>query len=262
VFLSARGILIIFEATILVAWWKPGLKVVILAGGYGKRLRPLTSTTPKPLIEVAGKPIIEWQIEWLKSYGFKEIVVLIGYLREKIIEKLGSGSRFGVKMVYVVEDEPLGTGGALKNAEHILRGENEFIVVNGDIITNLNPAKLLEPLRSSKNIVGVIAAIPLRSPYGVIDISDDGRILGFREKPMIKDYWMNAGVYAFKPEILEYLPKKGDIEKTAFPRLAEEGKLYSVKFENVYWRSIDTHKDIEEASRELNQTTIFARSQP
>jgi len=236
------------------------LKAVILAGGYGKRLRPLTNTIPKPLIGVAGKPIIEWQIEWLKSYGFREIVVLIGYLREKIVEKLGGGSRFGVNIVYVVEDEPLGTGGALKNAERVLRGEDEFIVVNGDVITNLNPLKLLELLRSNKNIVGVIAAIPLRSPYGVINIDNDGRILGFKEKPIIKDYWMNAGVYAFRPEILEYLPEKGDIEKTAFPRLAEEGKLYSVRFENVYWRSIDTHKDIEEASKELSQTTIFARS--
>jgi len=234
------------------------LKVVILAGGYGKRLRPITNTIPKPLIEVAGKPIIEWQIEWLKSYGFKEVVVLIGYLREKIIERLGSGNRFGIRIVYVVEDEPLGTGGALKNAEHVLRSEGEFIVVNGDVITNLNPLKLLELLRSSKSIVGVIAAIPLRSPYGVISIGDDGRILGFKEKPIIKDYWMNAGVYAFKSEILEYLPEKGDIEKTVFPKLAKEGKLYSVRFENVYWRSIDTHKDVEEANSELSQTTIFA----
>jgi len=237
------------------SWWKFGLKAVILAGGYGKRLRPITNTIPKPLIEVAGKPIVEWQIEF---YGFREIVLLIGYLREKVVERLGSGSRLGVKVIYVVEDEPLGTAGALKNAEHVLRNEDKFIVVNGDVITNLNPLKLLELLKSNKSIVGVIAAVPLRSPYGVIDIGDDGRILGFREKPIIKDYWMNAGVYAFKPEILEYLPEKGDIEKTVFPRLAEEGKLYSVKFENVYWRSIDTHKDIEEASRELSHATIFA----
>ncbi len=226
------------------------MKAAILAGGYGKRLRPYTETTPKPLVEVAGKPILVWQIEWLKRHGITEFVLLVGYLKERIIEYVGSGARFGVNVTYVVEDKPLGTAGALKNAEHVLRGERAFIVVNGDILTNLNPHKLIEKLEQYEDAVGVIASVPLRSPYGILEVDGD-RVVSFREKPLLEDYWINAGVYVFRPSVFEYLPAQGDIEVTAFPRLADEGRLYTVKFTNVYWRSIDTHKDVEEASREV-----------
>ena len=226
------------------------MKAAILAGGYGKRLRPYTETTPKPLVEVAGKPILVWQMEWLKRFGINEFVLLVGYLKEKIIDYIGSGARFGVRVTYVVEDRPLGTAGALKNAEAVLRSEKVFLVLNGDIITNLDPRRLVEKLLDTPGAVGVIASVPLRSPYGILEVSGD-RVVSFREKPLLKDYWINAGVYAFKPEIFDYLPEQGDIEVTAFPKLASEGKLYTVKYENVYWRSIDTHKDVEEASREI-----------
>jgi NDP-sugar pyrophosphorylase family protein len=92
----------------------------ILAGGFGKRLRPFTEESPKPLVQVAGEAIIDWQIKWLKKHGVRELVILAGYKKEKLIEHLGSGSRHGVKITYVIEDEPLGTGGAIKNAEHVL----------------------------------------------------------------------------------------------------------------------------------------------
>ncbi|MEM1775262.1 MAG: nucleotidyltransferase family protein, partial [Desulfurococcaceae archaeon] len=111
----------------------------ILAGGLGKRLRPYTDDLPKPMIQVADRPILEWQILWLKKYGIREIVLLVGYRKEKIIEYFGSGSKLGVKITYVVEDDPLGTGGAIKNAEHVLSKDEVFLVLNGDIITNLNP---------------------------------------------------------------------------------------------------------------------------
>ena len=226
------------------------MKAVILAGGFGKRLRPLTEERPKPLVEVAGKPILLWQIEWLKSYGIRDFVLLTGYLREKIIEYIGSGRKFDVRVSYTVEDEPLGTAGALKNAEAVLRGEDYFIVVNGDIITDLNPLKLVDELKR-KNVIVAIAAVPLRSPYGILEIDDDGYVKEFKEKPILEEYWINAGVYAMRSEILELLPEKGDIERTVFPQLAKERKLIAVRYRDVFWRSIDTHKDIEEASREL-----------
>ncbi|RLG41039.1 MAG: nucleotidyltransferase, partial [Thermoproteota archaeon] len=169
------------------------MKAVILAGGYGKRLRPLTIDKPKPLVEIAGKPILLWQIEWLKKYNIDEIVLLVGYLRDKIIEYIGSGRKFDVKVTYVVEDEPLGTGGALKNAEPVLRNEEKFLVLNGDIITNLDPLKLLANV--NENIVVSIAAVPLRSPYGILSIDEKGYIIRFEEKPIIENYWINAGVY-------------------------------------------------------------------
>ncbi len=225
--------------------------VAILAGGFGKRLRPYTEEIPKPLVPVAGRPILEWQIEWLKKYGIEEFVLLVGYRKEKIIEHIGSGSRLGVKVTYVVEDEPLGTGGAFKNAEHILSRNDVFLALNGDIITNLNPLKLIEKVRSG-GYVAAIAAIPLPSPYGIIEVVDS-RVTGFREKPKLRDYWINAGVYAMTPRVFDYLPEKGDIEKTGFPEMARDGLLAAVKYDNVFWKSIDTYKDLEEATREITR---------
>ncbi|MEM0378936.1 MAG: nucleotidyltransferase family protein [Thermosphaera sp.] len=224
----------------------------ILAGGYGKRLRPFTNDVPKPMVQIGDKPLIDWQIEWLKKHGFNEIILLVGYKKEKMIEHVGSGSKYGIRVTYVVEDEPLGTGGAVKNAEHILSRANVFLVVNGDIITNLDPTRLIEKLDSTPGLLGVIASIPLPSPYGVLEINGD-RVLGFAEKPMLKDYWINAGVYALKPEALKYFPDKGDLEKTAFPAMAREGVLGTVQYVNVFWKAIDTYKELEEASRILSE---------
>jgi mannose-1-phosphate guanylyltransferase len=223
----------------------------ILAGGYGKRLRPLTERTPKPLLPVAGKPIIVHQIEWLKSYGFDEILVMTGWLKERIIEELGSGSKYGVTIVYSVEDEPLGTAGALKNASGILSKRERFLVLNGDIITNINPRILFDNLNGG--VIAVMAAVQLKSPYGVLEIDENNLIRGFREKPILEGYWINAGVYAMRPEIFEYVPERGDLEKLVFPLLASKGLLKAVKYDlrKYYWRSIDTHKDLDEASKEL-----------
>ncbi len=222
----------------------------ILAGGFGKRLRPYTEEVPKPLVEVAGKPILEWQIEWLKKHGVEEFVLLIGYRKEKIIEHIGSGSRLGVRVTYVVEDEPLGTGGAVKNAEHILSKTDVFLVLNGDILTNLDPTKLVEKL--DEGYLGVIATIPLPSPYGVLEI-EDSKVKGFIEKPKLKDYWINAGVYALKPSALKYFPEKGDLERTAFPAMARDGVLAAVKYIDIFWKAIDTYKDLEEAAKTIEK---------
>ncbi|ABM81247.1 nucleotidyltransferase family protein [Hyperthermus butylicus] len=231
-------------------------KAVILAGGLGKRLRPLTSNRPKPLVEVAGKPIIEWQIEWLKRHGFHEFVVLAGYRWDRLVKHLGSGQKLGVRIAYVVEDEPLGTGGAIKNAEHLLRGEDYFVVINGDIITDLPVSKLVEALQAEPRAVAAIALVPLRSPYGVVEVNEEGWVTVFREKPVL-NYWINAGVYAMRPVVLDYLPEKGDIETTALPRLASEKRLLGVKFRDIYWRSIDTVKDLEEVSKQLAEKTTL-----
>ncbi|ADV65438.1 nucleotidyltransferase family protein [Desulfurococcus mucosus] len=225
---------------------------VILAGGYGKRLRPFTEDTPKPMVPVGDRPILEWQIEWLKRYGFNEFVLLVGYKKEKIIEHIGSGSRLGVRVTYVVEDEPLGTGGAVKNAEHVLSRDNAFLVVNGDIITNLNPLRLFEKLEKA-GYLGVIASIPLPSPYGVLEIEGDDKVKGFIEKPQLSDYWINAGVYALTPDALKYFPERGDLEKTAFPAMAREGRLGTVRYTGVFWKAIDTFKELEEASKAIHE---------
>ncbi len=229
------------------------MKIVILAGGYGKRLRPLTEEVPKPLIKIGEKPIIVWQMKWFSSFGFDEFIILAGYKKEKIIDEIGSGMRYGVKISYIVEEELLGTGGAIKNAEHVLKKEDSFIVVNGDIITNLDPRKLIEELDRGDGLIGVIASVPLRSPYGILKIDEGSYIIDFAEKPLIKDYMINAGVYAFKPEIFRYLPRSGDLEKLVFPQLARERRLKAVTYSDVYWRSIDSIKDLEEAGKEVKE---------
>ncbi len=234
------------------------MKALILAGGYGKRLRPLTETRPKPLVEVAGKPIIVWQIEWLKKQGIDEIVLAVGYLKDKIINEIGSGKRFGVRVSYVVEDEPMGTAGGLKNAEHILKNEEFFFVLNGDILTNIELDRLAAQLKAHPEIVGTIAVVPLPCPYGIVKFDERCYAVHFMEKPTIKEYWINAGVYCLRPKIFEYLPERGDIEKETFPALAEKKMLMVTPCEGVFWKSIDTHKDIEEAERMLKSLKILA----
>lgn len=229
------------------------MKAVILAGGYGKRLRPLTDNIPKSLLPVAGRPILEWQIRWLAEHGVRDVIICIGYLKEKIIESVGSGQRLGVRVGYVVEDEPLGTGGALKNAEHLLREEERFYVLNGDVLTNINPTLLVDHLGGS---IGAVAVIPLPSPYGIVGFGEDLRIREFREKPVIDGYWINAGIYAFTPEVFSYLPDRGDMEKTAFPKLSSAGMLTAVPFRGTLWKSIDSHKDLEEVEAFLSAGSV------
>lgn len=224
------------------------MKALILAGGFGKRLRPLTESVPKPLLEVSGKPIMAWQFEWLKSHGIDEAIVCAGYLKEKIVSEIGSGSKYQMKVGYVIEEEPLGKGGAIKNAEHFLRNEDKFLVINGDVLTNIDPERLLGKV--GKSATGCIAVIPLPSPYGVVKY-DRRTMLAkeFLEKPRIMEYWINAGVYAFTPEIFDWLPQKGEIEDQTFPQLAGEGKLAVVDFADAFWTSVDSYKDLEEASK-------------
>lgn len=226
------------------------MKAVILAGGLGKRLRPLTNERPKPMIEVLNIPIIEWQVKWFKRHHISEIIICIGYLKEHIIDYVGSGARFGVKVGYAVEEEPLGTGGALKNAQSLVAGSHQegFFMVNGDILTDLDPNKLKDQQLAS------LALVPLRSPYGMVDIDINSYVLGFVEKPQIKDKWINAGVYYLTNDVFGYLPEIGNIETTALPLMAKESKLKAVRYSDAFWRSIDSHKDIEEAAREIQST--------
>jgi mannose-1-phosphate guanylyltransferase len=217
-------------------------------------LRPLTDERPKPMIEVLNQPIIEWQVKWFKKFGIDEFVICVGYLKEHIIDYIGSGSKFGVKVGYAVEEEPLGTGGALKNAQSLLGGtENEgFFMVNGDILTDLDPNILQDGMTSS-----AIAVVPLRSQYGVIELDASSNITGFVEKPQIKDRWINAGVYYFGSEVFSYLPNSGNLEVTALPVMIKDRKVKAIRYEKSFWRSIDSHKDIEEASREIKSSRLL-----
>jgi len=219
------------------------LKAVILAGGRGKRLRPITDYVPKPLVPIKNIPIIEWQIKYLKNFGIDEIIICTGYKQETIENHLDV-KKIGIKIKFSVEKSPLGTGGAIKKAGKMI-DEESFFVINGDILTNID----LNELAKKPN---AIAAIELRTNFGILETSSD-KITKFREKKDISDIWMNAGIYYLKKEILKDLPSKGDIEKTVFPDYSKKGKLYTVKFKNVKWYSIDSFKDMEECSLEIEK---------
>jgi NDP-sugar pyrophosphorylase family protein len=220
------------------------MQAIILAGGIGKRLRPITDYVPKPLISLSNIPIIERQIRYLKKFGVKEIIVCTGYKTEMIENFLAVKNNLGVKIKFSIEKTPLGTGGAIKQAGSSIK-EKSFFVLNGDTITNID----LNQLSKKQNS---IASIELKTKFGVMEIEND-RVIKFKEKKEIPNIWMNAGIYHLQKEILQDLPKKGDIEKTVFPDYAKKGKLTTVKFKNVMWYSIDSFKDIEECSLELNK---------
>jgi mannose-1-phosphate guanylyltransferase len=226
------------------------MKTVILAGGYGKRLKPLTDTRPKPMIQVSDFPIIEWQVRWLRKFGIKEFIMCVGYMKEQIINYIGNGARFDCRVDYSFEEKPLGTGGALLNARKLLSDQESFFMLNGDILTELDPNRLQIPYSNT------LALVPLRSPFGVVELDENSRVLRFVEKPELPDSWINAGIYHFTQEVFRYLPEKGNIEVTALPALAKERKLRAVKYEKVFWRSIDSHKDIEESAKEIQAAKL------
>ncbi len=212
------------------------MKAILLSGGLGKRLRPITDYIPKALVPIDNTPIIEWQIKYFKKFGIKEFVICAGYKSDHIVHYLDSKD-FGVDIKYSIEKTPLGTGGAIRKAQKYIDSDS-FYVINGDVITNLD-------LRKLKKYPNAIAVIPLRTSFGLVHINDS-KVQKFKEKPEISHIWMNAGVYHLSSEISRDLPRVGNIEKTTFPVLSKKGNLRGVKYQNVFWHSIDSHKDIEE----------------
>jgi len=218
------------------------MHAIILAGGKGKRLKPVTDYVPKSLIPIDNIPIIEWQIRYLKKFAVKKIIICTGYKTEQIENYLKIKNNFGIKIIFSKEKIPLGTAGAIKQAaRHII--EKSFFVLNGDVITNID----IKKLQKKENC---IAAIILKTKFGVMGINND-KVSKFSEKKGISNLWMNAGLYHLTKNIVKDLPKKGDIEKTTFPNYAKKGKLNHIKFKGAFWHSIDSHKDIEECASEI-----------
>ena len=219
------------------------MKAIILAGGRGKRLKPITDFVPKPLVPIRNTPIIEWQIKYLKKFNVTEVIICTGY-KTKMIENHFEMKKMGITIKYSIEKSPLGTGGAIKKAGKMIN-EKSFFVINGDTITNIDLNKLKKKQNS-------IAAIELRTQYGILETKDE-KILKFNEKKEITDTWMNAGIYHLQKKVLKELPAKGDIEKTLFPDYAKKGKLNMIKFKNTKWYSVDSFKDMEECSLEIEK---------
>lgn len=217
-------------------------EALVLAGGYGKRLKPLTDTVPKPLIEMKeGYCILDKQLDGLRHAGVRSALLLTGHLHEKIERRYG-GSWHGMTIRYSVEDRPLGTWGAVKKA----LGDGPVVIMNGDIVTDVDVGSLMANGTFPVTVLGV----PMRSPYGVLETSGTA-VVGFKEKPVLP-YYINGGIYYAK-DARELLAagrdlREGSIEQDIFPRLAKAGKLgaYIETDPDVLWKSLDSAKDLEE----------------
>jgi NDP-sugar pyrophosphorylase family protein len=228
-------------------------KGIILSGGWGTRLRPLTCTIPKTLIPVVNKPVIERQILLLKSVGVQEIVLAVSVMADDIKKYFKNGEDLGVKIHYTDEKQPMGTGGALKLAESFLIND-KFFMVNGDEIINFDFHEMLN-LHEDSGALGTIASMKVDDPsrYGVLIVDNDtSQILKFQEKeeympPEGKPIPMpvNVGVYLLEPEIFSYIKpnKKISIERDVFPQIANENKLYNYSIKGI-WQDVGKPYDL------------------
>lgn len=183
--------------------------VVLMAGGLGLRLRPLTAQRPKPLLHVGGRPILELLIEHMAGYGYQQFLVSVGYRARQIIDLLGDGQRFGVQIRYLRERSPSGTAGALRMARPWIRGP--FLVVNGDLVTTTNFRHLLDfHLSSEADVTVAVKEHVEQSAFGVVELRD-GMVVALNEKP-VRSYYLNAGMYVLEPHLLDLVPPVGPID--------------------------------------------------
>ena len=229
---------------------------VIMAGGRGSRLSPLTESTPKPLLRIGGKPVLEIMIERLKAAGFREIVIAVHYLNHMIEEYFGDGSRFGVKIAYHAEDKPRGTAGALIELRSWF--QLPFLLVNGDILTKCDFRAMLE-FHQHHSAVMTVGTVPytVDMPYGIIEV-DGERLAAVTEKPRF-DFMINAGIYVISPRVFELvntLTEPLDMPEV-ITRLLEHQQRAEwvsrvVAFPiREYWLDIGRHPDLEKANRDV-----------
>ena len=212
-------------------------KALILAGGKGTRLRPITYEIPKALIPIHGKTLTEHLFDLFKKYGIVDIIMAVGHMKNKIKEHFGDGTKFGVKITYIEEDEPMGTAGPIRIAREILK--ETFIVSNGDELKNINIEEMYE-FHKNNNALATIAltTVPDPSQYGVARLSGS-KILEFVEKPKMEDApsnLINSGFYILEPQVIDYIGKGFQMsEKDVFPKLAKEGRLFGYPFSGQWF---------------------------
>ena len=233
------------------------MKAVFLVGGMGTRLRPLTDRLPKPMVPVMGKPLLERNIEKLNPHGIDGIILCTCY-RSEYFEEYFERFEPGVRIQYVQEDAPLGTGGAIKNAQRYLEDE-AFLVFNADIVSDIDVGKMLRfHKRKNADVTIASAYVEDPTPYGVLECDEDNNVISFREKPKpyeVVSHYINAGVYIFEPDVLKTIPsgRPVSVEREIFPRLLENGKRIAVYKGCSYWLDLGTpekymqlHEDIFE----------------
>jgi mannose-1-phosphate guanylyltransferase len=234
------------------------MQALILAGGEGTRLRPLTSTVPKPVVPLVDRPFIAFMLDWLRGHGIDDVIMSCGFLAAGVRNVLGDGSAYGVRLRYVEEPQPLGTGGALKFAESLL--DERFLMLNGDVLTDLDVTAQLA-LHEQRGAQATLALTPVEDPsaYGLVRTLEDGEVTGFVEKPspdQIDTNNISAGIYVLERSVLELLEPEqpASIERDVFPRLVGEG-LYAYVGEG-YWLDIGTPERYLEGTFDILEGTV------
>jgi mannose-1-phosphate guanylyltransferase len=219
------------------------MQALILAGGEGTRLRPLTSTIPKPVVPLVDRPFIAYMLEWLRRHGVDDVILSCGFMADAVRDVLGDGSSLGIRLRYVHEPEPLGTGGALKYAEDLL--DERFLMLNGDVLTDIDlGAQLAQHERTGARATLALFAVEDPSAYGLVRRNEDCSVQEFVEKPgpeQVATDLINAGAYVLEREILDAMPEAGtnfSIEREVFPALVGEG-LFGYEASG-YWLDIGT----------------------
>jgi len=226
-------------------------RVILMVGGLGTRLRPLTQTTPKPMLHVGGKPILQTIVERFAASGFTNIVMCVNYKSHLIKEHFGNGEKFGVSIEYIEEKERMGTAGALSLLKE--RPEEPFFVMNGDLLTNIDFENMLEyHLKHEAAATMTVREYDLQIPYGVVNI-ENGNVTSIEEKPVQK-FFVSAGIYMLSPESLDFIPPNSFFDMPMLlNRLIDEGKK-TVSFPlREYWLDIGRMEEYERANREYSE---------
>jgi NDP-sugar pyrophosphorylase family protein len=228
------------------------MEAILLAGGQAKRLGSAAARLPKALIRVGGAPLASHSVRMLAAAGVEVLIVSCA---------AGEGARFeqeldglGVEIVAAEEPERLGRGGGLRFAATFRRTTGPIYALNGDELLALDFRALLVEHRAH-DAAATIVVTPLTSPFGIVDVTDDGSVTGFREAPRLP-HWVNVGVYVLEEEALARLPERGDHETTTFPELAAAGRLRAFRYEGV-WLTVNTPKDLERADEYVREHPDF-----
>ena len=235
------------------------MQALILAGGKGTRLRPLTVYTPKPIVPVLNRPFLLYQIELLRRANIKDITLSLSYQPDKIEQVLGDGTDFGVNLRFITEPSPMGTGGAYKFAAASIR--ETTIVFNGDILTDVDISKVVE-FHRNKKADATIVLTPVENPsaYGLVETDDEGKVLQFSEKPKAEEIAnlttknINAGIYILEPSVLDLIPagENRSFEYNVFPDLLNREKsFYAYILDGNYWRDIGNPKSYLDAHHDF-----------
>ncbi|CAB4545606.1 unannotated protein [freshwater metagenome] len=228
---------------------------ILLVGGFGTRLMPLTRHTPKPMLPVAGLPVTQHQLAMARNAGITTVVLATSYLSEVFIPYFGDGSKFGMKLLYAVEKEPLGTGGAIRNAADLLGRDESIVIFNGDVLSSHNLRGQIDfHDKNSADVTLHLTQVDDARAYGCVPMDSNGRVTAFLEKmenPPTNT--INAGCYVFSPSVIDEIAPNTvvSIERETFPHLVSSGKKVFGYLDQSYWLDIGTPKALMQGSRDL-----------